>query len=131
MNQNSRNQISKKIMRKQIYEIMILFGLIATCSSVGASGSTAHGPVSFAIQRTGGACPARPWPLATHAADVRFSAMGAFARIQPGIPDAVGADLAVGRPDPRRLPAPAAPLYRGHRRRQILSVHRVSRIGRR
>src|SRR6266404_4534641 len=78
MIRKSRNRFSEKIMRKQRDEIMMRFGLIATCSSVGASGSTAHGPVSFAIQRTGGACPARPWPLAAHAADVRFSAMGAF-----------------------------------------------------
>src|SRR5580692_4157219 len=55
----------------------------------------------------------------------------AFARIEPRLPDAVGADLAVRRPDPRRLPAAAAPLCRGYRRRPVLSVPRVPRIRRR
>ena len=101
------------------------------CGRVRISGSIRHGPVSFAIQRTGRACAARPWPVAARAADVRFPAMGAAARTQPGLSHAVGADLAVRRPDPLRLPAAAAPLCRGHRRRPLLSVHRVPRIRRR
>ncbi len=47
------------------------------------------------------------------------------------LPDAVGADLAVRRSDPLRLPAAPAPLCRGHRRRPVLSVHRVPGIRRR
>ena len=43
-------------------------------------GSVRHGPVSFAIQRIGGTRPARSRPVAARAADVGFSAMGAFAR---------------------------------------------------
>src|SRR6266851_9391788 len=93
------------------------------------AGEYRHGPVSFAIQRTGVACAARQRSAAARAADVRFSAMGAFARIQPGIPDAMGADLAVRRFDALGLPATVAPLCRRHLRRQILSVHRISRIG--
>jgi predicted Zn-dependent peptidase len=86
------------------------------------SGSIIDGPVSFAIQRTGRPCAARPWPDAARTANVRFPAMGAFARPQPGLPDAVGADLAVRRSDPHRLPAAPAPLCRGYRRRSLLSV---------
>src|SRR5882672_11666732 len=94
-----------------------------------AGESFRYGPVSFAIERTGCARPARPWPAAARAADVGFPAMGAVARTQPRLSDAVGADLAVGRSDALRLPAAAAPLRRGHCRRPILSVHRISRIG--
>ena len=47
------------------------------------TGSVGHGPVSFAIQRTGRARAARPRPAAARAADVGFPAMGAIARIQP------------------------------------------------
>ena len=74
---------------------------------------------------------ARARSVAARAGDVRFSAMDAASRAQPRLSDAMGADLAVGRPDPRRLPAAVAPLRRGYRRRQILSVHCVPRIRRR
>ena len=54
----------------------------ARCDAgAGSRGVSAHGPVSVAIQRTGRARPARPWPVAARAADVRFPAMGASARI--------------------------------------------------
>src|SRR5882724_7686986 len=92
-----------------------------------AGESFRYGPVSFAIQRARRARPARPWAVAARAADVGFPAMGAVARIQPRLSDAVGADLAVRRPDALWLPAAVAPLRRGYRRRPLLSVHRISR----
>ena len=98
----------------------------ASAATVLGTGSITHGPVSFAIQWTGCARPARARLVAARAADVRFSAMGAFARIQPRISDALGADLAIRRSYPFRLPASAAPVCRRHRCRPILSVHCVS-----
>ena len=49
---------------------------------------------------------------------------------EPGIPDAVGADLAVRRSYPLGLPAAVTPLCRRRRCRQILSIHRVPGIRR-
>src|SRR5689334_15695981 len=84
------------------------------------AGEFGHGAVSIAIQWSGRADPARPRAAAARPTDVRLSAMGAFARNEPRLPHAVGADLALRRPDPRRLPPPAAPLRRGYRGRPLL-----------
>src|SRR5450432_1390970 len=90
-----------------------------------------HGPVSFAILWTGRARAARQRPVAARAANVRFPAMGSLTRLQPGVSDALGADLAVGRSDPLRLPPQAAALRRRYRRRPLLPVHHLPRTGRR
>ena len=69
---------------------------LGRCSIREAFEELGHGPVSFAIQRTGRARAARPRPVAAGPADVGLPAMGAIARRQPGLSDPVGADLAVG-----------------------------------
>src|SRR6266404_7888913 len=91
-------------------------------------GSITYGAVSFAIERTCHAGAARQWPVAAGAADVGFSAMGASARTQPPIPDAMGAYLAIRRSHPLRVPAAAAPLRRGYRGRPLLSLRHLPRV---
>src|SRR6202035_3779131 len=58
-------------------------------------GSSTHGPVSVALERTRRACSTRSWVVAARPANGGFSAMDEFAGSQPRLSDPMGADLAV------------------------------------